>query len=221
MRRVHKLQRRPSAPDITKIRLNVRSRDDIPAILIGLQDPCSDEGTRKRLSGLPGRMVPPGKSRRVGGPGMELWTRLRRRASRRAGPVPAGAFMRSAGCGRPVAVQEESSRRIRRPKALRLSNLSRERMDAVRARPSAPRSVRLIRDCAMVTRTYRRGTRLSGSVFRYAVGPGLLTGGQFPQHAALRCAHCPGRPLMRGSWSGRTLGWRCGWADPNTTKSAT
>ncbi len=67
MRRVHDTQRRPGAPDITRIRLNVKSRDDIPAILIGLQDPCGDEGTRKRLFGLPGRLVLPGKSRRACG----------------------------------------------------------------------------------------------------------------------------------------------------------
>ncbi len=36
MRRVHDTQRRPGAPDIRRIRLDVRSRDDIPAILIGL-----------------------------------------------------------------------------------------------------------------------------------------------------------------------------------------
>ncbi len=76
MRRVHDTRRRPGAPDIMRIRLDVRSRDGIPAILIGLQDPCSDEGTRKRLFGLPGRMVPPGKSRRVGRPGMEPLTIL-------------------------------------------------------------------------------------------------------------------------------------------------
>ncbi len=39
MRRVHDTQRRPGAPDITRIRPTVKSRDDIPAILIGLQDP--------------------------------------------------------------------------------------------------------------------------------------------------------------------------------------
>ncbi len=47
----------------------MRSRDDIPAVPIGLQDLYSDEGTRKRLSGLPGRLVLPGKSRRVAGRG--------------------------------------------------------------------------------------------------------------------------------------------------------
>ncbi len=74
MRRVHDTQRRPGTPGIPKIRLDVKSRDDIPAIPIGLQDPCSDEGTRKRLFRLPGRMVLPGRSRRVGRPGMEPWT---------------------------------------------------------------------------------------------------------------------------------------------------
>ncbi len=76
MRKVHDTQRRLDAPDITRIRLNVKSRDDIPAILIGLQDLYSDEGTRKRLFRLLDRMVLPGRSRRVGRPGMELWTIL-------------------------------------------------------------------------------------------------------------------------------------------------
>ncbi len=76
MRRVHDTRRRPGAPDIMRIRLDVRSRYDIPAILIGLQDLYSDEGTRKRLSGLPGRLVLPGKGRRVGRPGMEPLTIL-------------------------------------------------------------------------------------------------------------------------------------------------
>ncbi len=88
MRRVHDTQRRLDALDITRIRLDVKSRDDIPAILIGLQDPCGDEGTRKRLSGLPGRLVLPGKNRRVGRQGMELWTI----------PVP-GVVKQGPGCG--------------------------------------------------------------------------------------------------------------------------
>ena len=74
MRKVHDTQRRPGAPDIRRIRPTVKSRDDIPAILIGLQDPCGDEGTRKRLFRLLDRMVLPGRSRRVGRPGMEPLT---------------------------------------------------------------------------------------------------------------------------------------------------
>ncbi len=88
MRRVHDTQRRPGTPDIRRIRLDMKSRDGIPAILTGLRDPCGDEGTRKRLSGLPDRMVPPGRSRRVGGPGMEPWTI----------PVP-GVVKQGPGCG--------------------------------------------------------------------------------------------------------------------------
>ncbi len=71
--------RHPAAarrPDIRRIRPTVKSRDDIPTTPIGLKDPCSDEGTRKRLFGLPGRPVLPGKSRRVGRPGMEPLTIL-------------------------------------------------------------------------------------------------------------------------------------------------
>ncbi len=108
MRRVHDTRRRPGAPDITRIRPTVRSRDDIPAILIGLQDPCGDEGTRKRLFGLPGRMVPPGKSRRVGRPGMEPLTI----------PVP-GVVKQGPGCGFD-RLQEPANQHIpirRRPKA--------------------------------------------------------------------------------------------------------
>ncbi len=88
MRRVHDTRRRPGAPDIRRIRPTVKSRDDIPAIPIGLQDPFSDEGTRKRLSGLPGRLVLPGKSRWVGRPGMEPLTI----------PVP-GVVKQGPGCG--------------------------------------------------------------------------------------------------------------------------
>ncbi len=88
MRKVHDTQRRLDAPDIRRIRPNVRSRDDIPAILIGIQDPFSDEGTRKRLFGLPDRLVLPGKSRRVGRPGMDTGVWLTAcRSSRRSFPT--------------------------------------------------------------------------------------------------------------------------------------
>ncbi len=88
MRRVHDTQRRPGVPDIRRIRLDVKSRDDIPAILIGLRDLHGDEGTRKRLFGLLGRLVLPGKGRRVGRPGMEPLTI----------PVP-GVVRQGLGCG--------------------------------------------------------------------------------------------------------------------------
>ncbi len=74
MRRAHAPRRRPGALDITGIGPNVRSRDDIPAVLTGLQDPRGGEAARKRLSGLPDRMALPRKGRRATGPGMELLT---------------------------------------------------------------------------------------------------------------------------------------------------
>ncbi len=52
MRRVHDPRRRPGAPDIMKIRLNVRSPDDIPAIPIGLQDPAATKGPESGCPGL-------------------------------------------------------------------------------------------------------------------------------------------------------------------------
>jgi len=53
-------------PDIASIRPATKSRDDIPALLIGL----------RRLFELPARMVLPEKDRRVGRPGMEPVTVL-------------------------------------------------------------------------------------------------------------------------------------------------
>ncbi len=44
------------APDITRIGPNIKSGDDIPAVLTGLQDPRGGEAARKRLSGLPDRI---------------------------------------------------------------------------------------------------------------------------------------------------------------------
>ncbi len=113
MRRVHDTQRRPGA-DITKIRLDVRSRDDIPAIPIGLQDLYSDEGTRKRLSGLTDRMALPGKGRRVGGPGMEPLT-----------IQVLGVVKQGPGCGF-GRLREPADRRTpvrRRPKSLNHKSL--------------------------------------------------------------------------------------------------
>ncbi len=86
----------------------MKSRDDIPAILIGLQDLYSDEGTRKRLFGLLDRMVLPGRSRRVGGPGMEPLTIL-----------VLGVVKQGPGCGFD-RLQEPVNRHIpirRRPEA--------------------------------------------------------------------------------------------------------
>ncbi len=51
MRRVHDPRRRPGAPDIMKIGLDVKARDDVPAIPRGVLDPRGDGVSRRRLSG--------------------------------------------------------------------------------------------------------------------------------------------------------------------------
>ena len=58
---------------IEDIRINLKSRDDIPALLLGLQHLYSDEETRIRLFALIEEHVLPGVDRTVGRPGMEMW----------------------------------------------------------------------------------------------------------------------------------------------------
>jgi len=73
MRKVHDLRRTLDVPDITKIRFDPKSRDDIPALLMELQEPYCDRDVRERSFELPDRKVLPGRSRRVGRPGMDPW----------------------------------------------------------------------------------------------------------------------------------------------------
>ncbi len=58
---------------IEDIRLDTRSGDDIPALLIGLQYLCSDAKFRERLFALLDQYILPGVSRKTGRPGMEMW----------------------------------------------------------------------------------------------------------------------------------------------------
>ena len=58
---------------IEDIDLDLKSRDDIPALLIGLQHLCSDETFRARLFALMDEHMLPGIDRKVGRPGMEMW----------------------------------------------------------------------------------------------------------------------------------------------------
>ena len=59
--------------DIGAIRLNAKSRDDIPAILIGLQAIRSDKAAREELFRLLDARILPGQRRDTGRPGMHLW----------------------------------------------------------------------------------------------------------------------------------------------------
>ena len=59
--------------DIGAIYLDPKSRDDIPAILTGLQAIYLDEGARTKLFRLLDAHVLPSRSRTTGRPGMDLW----------------------------------------------------------------------------------------------------------------------------------------------------
>ena len=59
--------------DIGAIELDAKSRDDIPALLIGLQAICMNEETRTELFRLLDAHVLPGRRRTTGRPGMDLW----------------------------------------------------------------------------------------------------------------------------------------------------
>ena len=59
--------------DIGAIELDMKSRDDIPAILIGLQAIWNDEAARAELFRLLNVHILPGHRRDTGRPGMHLW----------------------------------------------------------------------------------------------------------------------------------------------------
>ncbi len=73
MRHVRNPQMELGEIRIEDIDLDLKSRDDIPALLQGLQHLYSDEDTRTRLFALLEEHVLPGVDRTVGRPGMEMW----------------------------------------------------------------------------------------------------------------------------------------------------
>ena len=73
MREVHRRQFQLGQVPIEKIWINPKSRDDIPAVLKGLQYIWSDEKLRARLFALLDEHIVPETDRTVGRPGMELW----------------------------------------------------------------------------------------------------------------------------------------------------
>ena len=58
---------------IEDIELDLKSRDDIPALLLGLQHLQADAHFRSRLFALLDEHILPGIDRTVGRPGMEMW----------------------------------------------------------------------------------------------------------------------------------------------------
>ena len=61
---------------IEDIEIDIKSRDDFPALLIGLQELYRNEATRERVFELLETMAVPDVSHDTGRPGMDLWTIL-------------------------------------------------------------------------------------------------------------------------------------------------
>ena len=73
MREVHRSQLQLGEIAIDKIWINPKSRDDIPAVLKGLQHIWCDEALREQLYALLDEHILPEADRTVGRPGMDLW----------------------------------------------------------------------------------------------------------------------------------------------------
>ena len=73
MRQTRKSQLALGEARIQDIKLDHKSRDDIPAVLLGLQHLYSHEETREKLFSLLEEHILPDTNRNVGRPGMELW----------------------------------------------------------------------------------------------------------------------------------------------------
>lgn len=59
--------------DISSIQFNMKSRDDIVQILLGLQHLYRDQTCREEIFGLLDQLIPAQVSRHPGRPGMHLW----------------------------------------------------------------------------------------------------------------------------------------------------
>lgn len=73
MRKVESTQCELGGAFISEIVINAKSRDDIPALLIGLQHLYVNRKYRERVFALLDARVNPGARRDTGRPGMELW----------------------------------------------------------------------------------------------------------------------------------------------------
>ncbi len=73
MRQVRNPQMELGEVRIEEIELDRKSRDDFPALLLGLQYLHADKETRTRLFALLEEYMLPGIDRSVGRPGMDMW----------------------------------------------------------------------------------------------------------------------------------------------------
>lgn len=73
MRKIIEKQMQLGEVDITAIKFDLRSRDDIPKLLMGLQYIYSDSKIRNQVFGILAEIIPEGVKRDTGRPGMHLW----------------------------------------------------------------------------------------------------------------------------------------------------
>lgn len=76
MRTVSNSQLQLGELDIADIKIDTRSRDDIPQLLLGLQYIYTDKTLRASLFGVLEKLTPVGTSTEHGRPGMTLWSIL-------------------------------------------------------------------------------------------------------------------------------------------------
>ena len=73
MRSVYEFQPNLGSIPIERIKIDLRSRDDIPAILLGLQLIWCDPEKQEKLFALLDRHIGPVPHRPAGRPGMDMW----------------------------------------------------------------------------------------------------------------------------------------------------
>ena len=76
MRTVIELRCPPGSVPIEDIKPDAKSRDDIPALPVGIQAVYRDEALRNELFALLDKHILPDRSRATGRPGMGLWSVL-------------------------------------------------------------------------------------------------------------------------------------------------
>ena len=73
MRKVIDVQMQIGEIPISEINIDIKSRDEIPKILLGLQDIYCNPVTREEVFNVLERIIPEGTSMKTGRPGMNLW----------------------------------------------------------------------------------------------------------------------------------------------------
>jgi hypothetical protein len=76
MRKIIENQLKFGQVDITNIELDLRSRDEIPQLLLGLQAIYSDRPTRRKVFDILQQIIPDDTDTDNGRPGMDLWSIL-------------------------------------------------------------------------------------------------------------------------------------------------